>query len=413
MTWDEHRARYAELCIERNGLTVREYAESHGLNVNSARRELKGIKAAKRDQIVEKKSDQKVDQTSDQDGDHVAAKGRRKKSDQAVGRATRGGKNQAREAPNPKGRQKSSDHRSEKKIISPAPNGVDDSGLYHRPLPRGGRRFATGNEACIIHGRYANPRDVDMEDAIAAMEDPDFFDTLEARMIATNFAQLRLIERARNRSLDLLDADAAAMEGQPTKQEKDEDAPVQSGLHPVHKQLQMLLNAGVGISETAKAIAQLRTNMLKTRRDEDLHAIKLQQLDIVAMAYEEQKKKPEMTYTDMAAFIESLGGRVPPYMMQQARIEATQPPAPPDDTSTVPPEQLDAEARQYRAQREGKEEFLADRRALVAKIVDTNGFGDIDEQGAGREGEFIGTDFEDDEEFDVDATSDIYGEDDD
>ncbi|MCZ4061187.1 hypothetical protein O3W44_21910 [Pantoea sp. LMR881] len=60
----------------------------------------------------------------------------------------------------------------------------------------------------------------------------------------------------------------------------------------------------------------------------------------------------------------------------------------------------------------GKEDFLADRRALVASIVDGNGYGDLDSEGQGREGEFIGADFEDDEEFDLDATSDMYGEDD-
>ncbi len=96
--------------------------------------------------------------------------------------------------------------------------------------------------------------------------------------------------------------------------------------------------------------------------------------------------------------------------MQQARIEATKPPEPDDNTSTVDDEQIDAEARKHKAMREGKEEFIAERRAMVAQIVDEGSYGDIDADGDGREGEFISSEFESDEEFDDELTDEeLYG----
>ncbi|MCL1031416.1 hypothetical protein [Serratia silvae] len=96
--------------------------------------------------------------------------------------------------------------------------------------------------------------------------------------------------------------------------------------------------------------------------------------------------------------------------MQQARIEAARPPEVDDEESTVDQDQLDEEARQHQAMRDGKEAFIAERRALVAKIVDDGNYGDIDADGDGREGEFIGAEYESEEEFDNDLTEEeLYG----
>lgn len=408
MTWDEHRERYAALCLERKGLTVREYAEAHGVNVNSARRELKGIgNTAKRDQPSDQKRPNKRDQARDHAGDQSRDQPSKKKGNTSAGRASKGAAKTQRETAAKEAAHNDHDHRNDKMIIPPSPDGVDDSQLVHIPIARGGRRFQRDNEHTIIHGRYARPRDIDVDDVLAEMEDPNFFNTLDARLIATNFAHLRLIERARNRSLDRLDGDAAALEGE---SKKDDEGG--GGLHPDHKILQMLLNASAGIGETAKSIAHLRTNMLKTSRDEEVHSTKMEVLNTVAMAYEMLRRNPDMGYIEMAAFIESMGGKVPGHVMAMARIEANTPPEIDDTQGEVSQEQLDIEARKYQEMREGKDEFIAERRAIVAAIVDENGYGDVDSAGNGREGEFMGGDFESDEEFDEEATRDFYGEDD-
>lgn len=403
MTWDEHRQRFEALREERGGLTVREYAEAHNLNTNTARRELK--KKTGSSAPTARKGDQKKhDQKSDQPGDHSAktkAKNGAKKSVKTAGSpANKGlGKTRAGTA-DPRDTQNDHDRRSDKMITSPAPNGVDDSQLYHVRIARGGRRFPAGNEDCIIHGRYAFPRDEDFEETLSEMEDPDFFETLDARLMAKTYAHLKLIERARNKSLDRLQEEA---------EEYDDE---EDGTHPHHKELQMLLNASAGIGETAKSIAFMRTNMLKTRRDEEAHDIKVNVLNIIAIAYEKQREL-NWSYGDTAAYIEQCGGKVPTYLMQQARIEAMKPPEIEDVVSTVPPEQLDAEAQKYRDMRAGKELFVEERRALVAQIVDKNNYGDLDQDGDGREGEFLGNDFEDgDDEFDLEATADLYMDDD-
>lgn len=407
MTWDEHRERYAALCLERKGLTVREYAEAHGINVNSARRELKGIgNTTKRDHKSGRSGDQNSDHMGDQPRDHGKKNPKDKKRKTPAARTSKGVVGTRREISAIEAPRNDHDHRNDKMIISPAPNGVDDSNLIHVPLPRGGRRFARNNEYTIIHGRYARPREQDIDDVLAEMADPNFFDTLDARLIAKTYAHLNLIERARNRSMDRLDDDADALEGGKTEEEGG------GGLHPDHKILQMLLNASAGIGETAKSIAHMRTNMLKTSRDEEVHHSKMEVLNTVALAYEMQKANSDTSYADMAAFIESCGGKVPSHIMAMARIEANKPPELDDSKGEVSQEQLDREARTYREMQAGKEDFLAERRALVASIVDNHGYGDIDAEGNGREGEFIGVDFEEDEEFDEEATRDFYGEDD-
>lgn len=407
MTWDEHRERFTALQNER-GITVKEYAEAHGLNANTARRELKK-KTADQSQPAPKNKPKKAPAGKASKGDHK----RDRSSDHPIGnesdhvitapnntRRTRTSSGDARfsaEAADHKRSRKVRDHASDKKITFPAANGVDDAALLHVPKARGGRRFGHMNEECIIHGRYATPRPQDVEDTLEEMRDPDFINTLEARSIAMVYSHLKLMERARNRSLDQLDEEADGFK------------PDEGGTHPVHKTLQMLLNVSVGIGETAKSMSALRSVMLKSRREEEAHSIKMETLNLIAVAYEQQKEH-DWSYQETAEFIEANGGIVPPHLMQQARIEATKPPEPDDNTSTVDDEQIDAEARKHKAMREGKEEFIAERRAMVAQIVDEGSYGDIDADGDGREGEFISSEFESHEEFDDELTDEeLYG----
>ncbi|UAN54742.1 hypothetical protein KGP26_29795 (plasmid) [Serratia sp. JSRIV002] len=410
MSWDEHRERFAALQSER-GITVKEYAEAHGLNPNTARRELKKKASAEglapqpkrgKKAVAKKitKGDQKRDHSGDHsvvdDSDHVITAPKKSRAR----RARTGDAPFSADTPASKRSQKSSDHRSDKKIISPASNGVDDTALVHVPKPRGGRRFGQMNEDCIIHGRYASPRPQDIEDALEEMSDPNFLNTIEARSMAMVYSHLKLMERARNRSLDLLDEEAEDHAG-----EKKEDR----GTHPDHKKLQMLLNVSVGIGETAKSLSALRSAMLKARREEEVHSIKMNTLNLISMAYEQQKEH-DWSYAETAAYIEAHGGIVPPHLMQQARIEATRPPEIDDEESTLDQDKLDEDAREHQAMRDGKEAFIAGRRALVAKIVDEGNYGDIDANGDGREGEFIGAEYESEEEFDDDLTEEeLYG----
>ncbi|HFF9481069.1 TPA: hypothetical protein ACGFA2_004515 [Serratia marcescens] len=407
MTWDEHRERFAALQNER-GITVKEYAEAHGLNANTARRELKKKAADKATPTPKKQSKKsppkkvtRSDQTRDHPRDHLSGssndhmitpppKGRKT-------RVTSGRASFSAESADHKRSRTTRDHGSDKMITFPAANGVDDTALFHVPRARGGRRFGHMNEDCIIHGRYASPRPQDVEETLEEMRDPNFLNTLEARSIAIVYSHLKLMERARNRSLDRLEEEVEGYK-------KDE-----GGTHPEHKALQMLLNASVGIGETAKSMSALRSVMLKSRRDEEAHSIKMETLNLISLAYEQQREHG-WNYQETAEFIESNGGVVPPHLMQQARIEATRPPEPDDETSTVDDEQIDAEARKHKAMRDGKAQFIAERRAIVAQIVDEGKYGDIDANGEGREGEFVSSEFESEEEFDDDLTDDeLYG----
>lgn len=407
MTWDEHRERFSTLQSER-GITVKEYAEAHGLNANTARRELKKKavdKVASTPKKQSKKPASKKASKSDQPRDHSRDQSAGDANDRVItqppkGRRTRaisGGARVGAESADKKRSRNTRDHGSDKKITFPAANGVDDTALIHVPKARGGRRFGHMNEDCIIHGRYASPRPQDVEETLEEMRDPNFLNTLEARSIAIVYSHLKLMERARNRSLDRLDEEVEGYK-------KDE-----GGTHPEHKALQMLLNVSVGIGETAKSMSALRSVMLKTRREEEAHSIKMETLNLISLAYEQQKEHG-WNYQETAEFIESNGGVVPPHLMQQARIEASRPPEPDDETSTLDDEQIDAEARKHKAMRDGKAQFIAERRAIVAQIVDEGKYGDIDANGEGREGEFVSSEFESDEEFDNELTEDeLYG----
>ena len=71
-------------------------------------------------------------------------------------------------------------------------------------------------------------------------------------------------------------------------------------------------------------------------------------------------------------------------------------------------DQLEEEARRYRAQQARREVIIQDKRDAVARIVDERGYGDTTQDGSRREGEF-----EDDTEgldIDYEATADIYDE---
>ncbi|MCZ4061298.1 hypothetical protein O3W44_22465 [Pantoea sp. LMR881] len=67
---------------------MREYAEAHGLNANTARVQLKGIKAkaGKSDQYSDQKRDHSSDHTPDQDNKRQS----KNKTNNSAGRASKG-----------------------------------------------------------------------------------------------------------------------------------------------------------------------------------------------------------------------------------------------------------------------------------------------------------------------------------
>ncbi|MCN2526358.1 DNA pacase A subunit [Escherichia coli] len=120
------------------------------------------------------------------------------------------------------------------------------------------------------------------------------------------------------------------------------------------------------------------------------------------------REREELDDIGVAEYIERQGVSVPAILAARAAkaISLLEPPV--SDVNDVDDEQLDKEAKQFAEQQAGLPQWLAQRRAEVAKIVDRLGMGDYDRNGERKAGEFEAND--EDLNIDPSATADIYGD---
>ncbi|EBH3080154.1 DNA pacase A subunit, partial [Salmonella enterica] len=110
----------------------------------------------------------------------------------------------------------------------------------------------------------------------------------------------------------------------------------------------------------------------------------------------------------VAEYIERQGVSVPAILAARAAKAITLLEPPVSDVNDVDDEQLDKEAREFATLQANHPQWLAERRADVATIVEELGCGDYDRNGERKAGEFEAND----EELDIDpsATAEIYGD---
>lgn len=388
MNWQEHVSNFNRLRAE-NGISIREYAEHYNLNPNTARRYLRSTNPAKSD-------DQKNDQALKDDQHLAKRKPQNEKKTPLQSRASTGGKQDRQKGStdtSERNRQtKSAESQNAKMIISPREI------IAHKKLPRGeGRRLAVGNEASMKHGRYATPRSIDLEKADALMG-AGYLDVLEVDLMWRALAHFELVERIRDRSIEELE-----------KQEA-EFNPEEDALHPAFKQLKILNDCSYAMTDFMRTMTSMKQGLLRNTRDEEKHAAKMSETAVIAKAYKLQQEN-EWDAMQTAVYIESNGGKVPPALLEKLRHDMKQDQGDNVDNNIIDQDELDRQAREYQKKQAERDAYIAVKRQLVDEIVDKGGYGDIDNQGGGREGESLDS-LEEEPDYDYEATDDIYDEED-
>ncbi|OKP01591.1 hypothetical protein Xedl_02865 [Xenorhabdus eapokensis] len=385
MNWQEHVSNFNRLRAEK-GISIREYAEHYHLNPNTARRYLRSASPLLPD---------------DQGNDHAAKDDHQPTQSAANKELEKSRKSRANTSVKPnktKVGADTGDHRQQanhlksqnaKMIMPPAEI------VAHQKLPRGaGRRLTVGNELSMKHGRYASPRSIDVDKAETLM-DTGYLDVLEVDLMRRALAHFALVERVRDRSIEELE-----------KQEADFDSGDEGALHPVFKQLKMLNDCSYAMTDFMRTMTAIKQGLLKDRREEEKHAVKMGETTVIANAYHLQQEQG-WDAMQTAIYIESNGGKVPPALLDKVRHDLKQSQGEEVDNEIIDQDELDRQARAYRAQQAGRDAYIVVKRQQVDEIVDKGGYGDVDHLGEGREGELLDA-LDDEPDYDYEATEDIY-----
>jgi hypothetical protein len=348
LSWEEHIKRYNEQ-NKTGKVSIAEYAKANELNPNTARRYLRNPEPAT------KKPTKNTRKTS-------SNKGRPKTGEDVKAGASD---------------QSNYSSGQNQKVIT---DHSDD---------RNTRK--NGNENSVKHGLYMTPRSRDLKAARDIMAQGGVpCDYLVERLLA----HLEVLERAREESMYYLDHDY----------EPGEDGPVAAV-----KKLGMLLPVAPAIADLVRAIAQIQSDTAKGVREQQKHDNKLSEPEVIREAYRLQKEC-NWEPTETAAYIEANGCKVPTFLLKLVDAELKAPPET-DDDGGESVDDLD------RLARESRERRLADldgqlevKRAAIADIVDTGGFGDLDSSGGVSGIELA--EFDDDEEPDDSLNHQLYGDDD-
>lgn len=307
---------------------------------------------------------------------------------------------------------------------------IPTSGVVHTKKPRGGARFAKGNELGMVTGIGSQPREQDIEAALEALSCGD--ETYLFETILRNESHKKLVERAFSRTVTRLEAEIECMD-QPKKKD---DGEQQFGPPPDMVLLKLALDVGYYFNDHQSRVAAVIqgrqkniidrdknqakevTDRRKIRQEETRLEMRKQEFDdkqqerertqrAVAEAIR-MREAGEMNDIELAEYIECQGLKVPSFLAARAQkaLDNLEPPVTND--STVDDDQIEREALAHRKQRDQLSETLAARRQAVTEMVEQLGQGDIDINGERKAGEFE----EDDPELDLDpsATADIYNE---
>nr|WP_250698491.1 DNA pacase A subunit [Escherichia coli] len=154
--------------------------------------------------------------------------------------------------------------------------------------------------------------------------------------------------------------------------------------------------------ELARLQAEQRGKEIEYRIGADARAAR-----VIAAAIR-MREREELDDIGVAEYIERQGVSVPAILAARAAKAITLLEPPVSDVNDVDDEQLDKEAREFATLQANHPQWLAERRADVATIVEELGCGDYDRNGERKAGEFEAND----EELDIDpsATAEIYGD---
>lgn len=383
--WEEHRKTF-ELLREERGITYKEYAEHQGLNPNTVRRQF----SQKAGENQGKKASQKSDHSDEL---IISRKGRKAPHSKAMAEVTEPRDGTADKKPEST---KAKDKHA-KKIILPA--------VVHTPKPRGkGKQFEEDNEAKLVPNRRGRPRQVDYSSAdnLAA----EGLEISTARTLYDTLAHMELLKRTTARAVGVFEEEIAELE-RPKSRNRDEDDEGPGGPHPVLKLTKLLIEVGYLMNDHVSRVEAITTSRDKNRRENEKHQMKVSEGEVIAQAFV-LREENDWDIFETAEYIEKHGVKLPASIALRLEKEIRDAEPEVEKGGEVDDDQLEEEARRYRAQQARREVIIQDKRDAVARIVDERGYGDTTQDGSRREGEF-----EDDTEgldIDYEATADIYDE---
>lgn len=388
--WHWHRENYKKHKLE-SGVTYKEYAEHHSLNPNTARRELSKKTGDESQEPTAPARDKTDDLT-------IRKRGRKlnhsKELEEIAAQDERG------ETRAPTKNKKNKSKGTHAKMIK---NVHEGEVIPHVPKPRGkGKQFEDGNEVKVVANLRGKPRVVDQDAAVPLLEAG--LEECEVATVQSAVEHMQLLQRTTARAVALFEDEISSMIAGGRK-DKDDDKP--SGPHPLLKMTKLLIEVGYRMDDHATRISSIRSSREKLRIDRQKLDAKASEMEVIANAYA-LRDENEWDTAQTAEFIERHGVKLPDSIALRLAKEIREAEPEVEDTGAVDDDQLEEEARLYRTAQAEKEEFIQSRRESVARIVDTYGYGDTNNDGIRREGEL-----EADEEgldIDYDATRELYGE---
>ncbi|WP_147200841.1 hypothetical protein [Pantoea sp. CCBC3-3-1] len=383
--WVKHRQQFSQM-REKQEFSIKDYAELHGLNPNTARRHLgtgQSQVSAKASTSRSKVPPRSIDRKPQKDHG----------SDQSVSNGNESTASKIKEL---------NKQVNESVKRTPSPGAATPAAVLAGELMevvsaktksgRAGDQSKNGGR--VLQGALM-PDDEDIEQARLLM-DAAGVDAIEARVIQSALCSLFTLERVTAEMMKQLQDHVPGEDEPPT----------------INKMLSVAAAAAAAINDTARTMAAVRQSYAKDQREMELHMRKLSEPERVMEAYRMRKDKG-WTAMETAIYIETHGYKVPSLLLEMARAEMKA--GEQDDINTKPVDlkQLDDQARSARAERMAALDMeLAAKREAVNKIVDRGGFGDVAADGSLNDINLT-ADFEEGEEPDEDINNMLYGKGDD
>lgn len=396
VNWDEHRKAFIEQKAD-SGITVKEYCEFYGLPFNTARRELN-------QKALAAMSDHGGDQNNDHPSDHSS--GHSKKDDYVIRRNGRKLKHSAalegvletRAETSTQPGAKLKGNAAHAKKIKPA-TGKESDRPVHTDKPRGeGKPFEDGHETKLVANRRGYPRSQDYESALEVLGEG--VEASAATALFDSLAHMQLLKRTTARALAIFEEEAENF----GKSKKDDEGG--GGPHPVLKMTKLMIEVGYLVNDHATRVAAIATGTDKNKRENQKHALTHNAAEVIARAYE-LRDSEDWDLLETAEYIERHGIKLPESLAKRLENELKNAEPPADEASQVSEEELERDSQEYMRKKAASKAFVEARRAEVADIVDKGGFGDIQENGEYRDGEFVG-EANNNDNLDYSATADLY-----
>lgn len=420
MNWDEHRRIFNEL-NKTHGISIKDYAEQNGLNYNSARRQLK-VK-------TDHSGDQSPDQPINSKGDRPSKLGEtpqpitpkeRPKKPGSAGAAT--------DAPATGGAGTKAPRKKKKKDLGNVVP-LRDRGVYRE---KGDQTWKAGATAIVTNGAvtiengddkpkrrplrtgiYQKVTPLDVMAALDKIAEPGYIERVELDALATAVARRDMLVSVQQGTMAELEIQRDMYNGVIGPEDPQWDSNLGALLeNPMFRMYKVSVEGGYALADAARTISQIHTNIVKTRLAEHKQRFLMEDTPRLIAEAMDKQEADGLSAVETVRWLERQGVKPPVTLLAAALKELKEDDGLDDDgetMTTVDQETIDKEARAYKKMRESKDEFLKERRAQVAAVVDKFGYGDIDANGQRREGE--GLSEYDDEELDMETLHQQYEED--